>query len=118
MNPLDTMYDTVTLSAMTDTDTITISADDALSLDITDTSTVTIDNSTCDASFLDDFTWSDALSAPQEIQVGKTRITSEVAEKMIALIDMIEGLDDQEQLKELFNTQLSMNKIRGSNGNS
>ena len=118
MNTLDTMYETVTLSGITGADTITLSADDDISLDITDASTVTIDNSTCDASFLDDFTWGDTLGTSQEIQIGKTRITSEVAEKMVALIDMIEGMDDQEQIKQLFNTQLSMNKIRGDNGNS
>ena len=118
MNPLNTMYETVTLSHIADADTITISADDTITLDSTDASTVTIDNSTCDASFMDNFNLSDTFGTPQEIQVGKTRITSEVAEKMVALIDMIEGLDDQDQLKELFNTQLSMNKIRGDNGNS
>ena len=49
------------------------------------------------------------------VGAGRTEITEAIAEKMIALIDMIEGLDDNNALKELFNTQLGMNKIRGNN---
>lgn len=63
----------------------------------------------------DDIKWDDLFTTPQEIKVGDRVITTDMVDKLAALIDMIEGLDDDNALKELFNTQLGMNKIRGDN---
>ena len=63
----------------------------------------------------DDIKWDDLFTTPQEIKVGDRVITADMVDKLAALIDMIEGLDDDNALKELFNTQLGMNKIRGNN---
>ena len=63
----------------------------------------------------DDIKWDDLFTTPQEIKVGDRVITEDMVDKLAALIDMIEGLDDDNALKELFNTQLGMNKIRGNN---
>jgi len=63
----------------------------------------------------DDIKWDDLFTTPQEIKVGDRVITADMVDKLAALVDMIEGLDDDNALKELFNTQLGMNKIRGNN---
>ena len=63
----------------------------------------------------DDIKWDDLFTTPAEIKVGDRVITADMVDKLAALIDMIEGLDDDNALKELFNTQLGMNKIRGNN---
>ena len=63
----------------------------------------------------DDIKWDDLFTTPQEIKVGDRVITADMVDKLAALIDMIEGLDEDNALKELFNTQLGMNKIRGNN---
>ena len=63
----------------------------------------------------DDIKWDDLFTTPAEIKVGDRVITADMVDKLAALVDMIEGLDDDNALKELFNTQLGMNKIRGNN---
>ena len=63
----------------------------------------------------DDLKWDNLFDNPKEIKVGDHVITSDMVEKLGALIDMIEGLDDDNALKQLFDTQLGMNKIRGDN---
>jgi len=63
----------------------------------------------------DDIKWDDLFTTPQEIKVGDRVITADMVDKLAALIDMIEGLDDDNALKQLFDTQLGMNKIRGNN---
>ena len=63
----------------------------------------------------DDIKWDSLFDTPKEVKVGDHVLTSDMVEKLGALIDMIEGLDDDNALKELFNTQLGMNKIRGDN---
>lgn len=72
----------------------------------------------CDTFTIPDFDnsikWDDVFLNPA-IKIGGTEITEEVAEKMVALIDVIEGMDDDAQIKQLFDTQLAMNKIRGNN---
>ncbi len=66
----------------------------------------------------DEIKWDDLFTTPAEIKVGDRVITADMVDKLTALIDMIEGLDDNNALKELFNTQLGMNKIRGEHDNS
>ena len=63
----------------------------------------------------DDIKWDSLFDTPKEIKVGDRVLTSDMVEKLGALIDMIEGLDDDNALKQLFDTQLGMNKIRGDN---
>ena len=63
----------------------------------------------------DDIKWGDLFESSPEIKVGDKVLTSDMVEKLGALIDMIEGLDDDNALKQLFDTQLGMNKIRGDN---
>ena len=63
----------------------------------------------------DEIKWDSLFDTPTEIKVGDTVLTADMVEKLGALIDMIEGLDDDNALKQLFDTQLGMNKIRGDN---
>ena len=77
-------------------------------------------DSTCDTftyttKQFDDIKWDDLFTTPKEVKVGDKVLTSDMVEKLGALIDMIEGLDDDNPLKQLFDTQLGMNKIRGDN---
>ncbi len=75
----------------------------------------TCDTFTYTTKQFDDIKWDDLFTTPAEIKVGDRVITADMVDKLAALIDMIEGLDDDNALKELFNTQLGMNKIRGNN---
>jgi len=119
--------DIVTMAASDGSDTITITTNDCdtswLS-DITVGDTVKLGRYSDDESgdMCDTFTyatdsikWDDLFTTPAEIKVGDRVITADMVDKLAALIDMIEGLDDDNALKELFNTQLGMNKIRGNN---
>ena len=63
----------------------------------------------------DDIKWDSLFDTPKEIKVGDHVLTADMVEKLGALIDMIEGLDDDNALKQLFDTQLGMNKIRCDN---
>ena len=63
----------------------------------------------------DEIKWDSLFDNPKEIKVGDRVLTADMVEKLGALIDMIEGLDDDNALKQLFDTQLGMNKIRGDN---
>ncbi len=123
--------DIVTMQTPNGSDTITISADadsDWLS-DITVGDSVKLGNyadeisgDTCDTfvytNKFDEIKWDDLFEANPEIKVGDKVLTSDMVEKLGALIDMIEGLDDDNALKQLFETQVSMNKIRGNNDDS
>lgn len=64
---------------------------------------------------MDSIKWDSLFDTPTEIKVGDRVLTADMVEKLGALIDMIEGLDDDNALKQLFDTQLGMNKIRGDN---
>lgn len=126
MNP----DDIVTMATPDGSDTITVTTGDCdvswLS-DFTVGDTVTIGNYSDDESGdscdtftyttkqFDDIKWDDLFTTPAEIKVGDRVITADMVDKLTALVDMIEGLDDDNALKELFNTQLGMNKIRGNN---
>jgi hypothetical protein len=114
--------DIVTLTTPNGSDTITVSAEADWLTDITTMAdsdiVVGMPGSGCDTFTIPDFDdglkWDDVF-LNNTVKIGNTEITEAIAEKMIALIDMIEGLDDNNALKELFNTQLGMNKIRGNN---
>lgn len=49
------------------------------------------------------------------IRIGKQILTEQKLEKLLALLDIIDQLPDNEELKVLLNAQLGFNKIRGNN---
>lgn len=57
--------------------------------------------------------WITDYSAAPSIKIGKYEITEDTAEKLHAVLDVIENLEHNNEFKALFNTQLSMNRIRG-----
>ena len=75
----------------------------------------TCDTFTYTTKQFDDIKWDDLFTTPAEVKVGDTVLTADMVEKLGALIDMIEGLEDDNPIKQLFDTQLGMNKIRGDN---
>ena len=114
--------DIVTITTPDGSDTITVSAEVDWLTDITtmddiifndDCETFTVPTMAGDNSLK----WDDVFLNPT-VKIGNTEITEDVAEKMVALIDLIEGMDDDAQLKQMFETQVSMNKIRGKNDDS
>ena len=111
--------DIVTLTTPNGSDTITVTAEADWLTDMTMDNIVIDDD--CDTytipDFDDTFKWNDAF-LNSTVKIGNTEITEDVAEKMVALIDLIEGMDDDAQLKQMFETQVSMNKIRGKNDDS
>ena len=122
--------DIVTMASTDGSDTITVTTADCDTTwlnDITvgdsiklgkwadDESGDSCDTFTYTTDAMDSIKWDSLFDTPTEIKVGDTVLTSDMVEKLGALIDMIEGLDDDNALKELFNTQLGMNKIRGDN---
>ena len=123
MNP----DDIVTMATPDGSDTITVTTTDGDTTwlnDITIGDTVKLNTYSDEISgdMCDTFTyasdsikWDDIFEIPKEIKVGDRVITEEMIDKLAALVDMIEGLEDDNALKELFNTQLGMNKIRGNN---
>ena len=50
--------------------------------------------------------------SPSTFTVGDTTINETDIIKLKAIIDIIEGLDDDAELKTLFNTQVALNKIK------
>lgn len=113
----DSMWETVTLTTHNNEDTITVQGDMG-DLSIDTLTTVTLKDNTCDTFTLDDIYLSDYGTIKNEIKVGDQTVTPELVEKMQALFDIIENMDDNNQIKQLFNTQISMNKIRGEHGDS
>ena len=133
-NPTGTMTmtpdDIVTITTPDGSDTVTVTAADGDTYwldDITvgdsiklgkyadDESGDSCDTFTYTTQQFDDIKWGDLFESSPEIKVGDKVLTSDMVEKLGALIDMIEGLDDDNALKQLFDTQLGMNKIRGDN---
>ena len=117
--------DIVTLTTPNGSDTITVTAEADWLTDITTMAdsdiVVGMPGSGCDTFTIPDFDdglkWDDVFLS-NTVKIDNTEITEDVAEKMVALIDLIEGMDDDAQLKQMFETQVSMNKIRGENGDS
>ena len=123
--------DIVTLTTPDGSDTITVTAEADWLPDITAGDSIKLGNyggddyfdDTCDTftyttKQFDEIKWDDIFTTAPEIRIGDSVITADMVDKLTALIDMIEGLDDDNALKELFNTQLGMNKIRGEHDNS
>lgn len=112
MNPED---DTISITLgdtiyTTDQDFVLTGADDAYTfIDNPDTFTSTT------TAFGHNFDWMtlDELNDNPSIKLGKHEITEDTVEKLQALLDMIDSLEDDNDLKALFNTQLAFNKIRG-----
>ncbi len=115
--------DIVTITTPDGSDTITVTAEADWLTDMTmddiminDDSDIVVGIDTFTIPDFDD-KWDDVF-LNSTVKIGNTEITEELAEKMVALIDLIEGMDDDAQLKQMFETQVSMNKIRGENGDS
>ena len=112
--------DIVTLTTPDGSDTITVTAEADWLTDMT-MDDIILNTDDCDTYTIPDFDntlkWDDVFLNPT-VKIGNTEITEDVAKKMVALIDLIEGMDDDAQLKQMFETQVSMNKIRGENGDS
>lgn len=120
--------DIVTLTTPNGSDTITLTAEPDWLTDMA-MDDIVIDNE-CDTYTIPDFDdtlkWDEVFLNSSSlgkflnstVKIGNTEITEDVAKKMVALIDLIEGMDDDAQLKQMFETQVSMNKIRGENGDS
>ena len=121
--------DIVTLTTPNGSDTITVTAEADWLTDMT-MDDIILDTDDCDTYTIPDFDntveWDDVFLNSSSlgkflnstVKIGNTEITEDVAKKMVALIDLIEGMDDDAQLKQMFETQVSMNKIRGENGDS
>ena len=98
----DTMMASITVD-----DKVRLSYSDGESGDSCDTFTYT--------DTFESIKWNELFDTPDEMKIGDHVLTADMVEKLGALIDMIEGLDDDNAIKELFNAQLVMNKIRGNN---
>lgn len=61
-------------------------------------------------------TLNDVMLDPS-IKIGKHSIDENMLDKLTALLDVIESLEDDHDFKAMYNTQLSMNKLRGDNEN-
>jgi len=106
MNPND--LDTMTMSHdyFSTGDTITITTDDNDIL----TSTVTGSTIKLDDVILDDYNWYEN----QSVQIGNIKIDEDMAKKLQALIKVLEQLDDNNPIKEMFDAQMMLDKIKGS----
>jgi len=101
--------DTTWLSDITMGDTIKLNTySDEISGDMCDSYTYTTG----------DIKWDDLFTTPAEIKVGDRVITADMIDKLSAIIDMIEGLESNNELRQIFETQLTMNKIRGNDGDT
>ena len=78
-----------------------------ISLD--DTDTITISNDYSQGSF--DFTFTDNLTITTEIE--QVSLTQEKLKKLNALLKVIEDLEDDNPIKECYNAQIMLDKIKG-----
>ena len=83
----------------------------------TDTSTVTISGSSTpyftlddNITFVPDF---DNVNTESKIQIGKFELDEEKLGKLDALLNVIESLEDDNAIKELYNAQRMIDKIKG-----
>lgn len=66
--------------------------------------TITINTGTDDLLFTSNPT-------PASIRIGDVELDETSLKKLKALVDVLEGLDDDNELKQMFNTQQSLNEI-------
>jgi hypothetical protein len=78
-----------------------------ISLDGTDT--ITITNDYVQDSF--DFTFTDNLTITTEVE--QVSLTQEKLKKLNALLKVIEDLEDDNPIKECYNAQIMLDKIKG-----
>ena len=86
------------------TDGITITTTDDCD---SDTLTSTVTGSTIT---LDDYNWFENSS----VKIGNITIDEDMANKLQALVKVLEQLDDNNPIKEMFDAQLMLDKIKGS----
>ena len=81
----------------------------------TDTSTVTISGSSSPYFTLDDNITLDFdnINKESKIQIGKFELDEEKLGKLDALLNVIESLEDDNAIKELYNAQRMIDKIKG-----
>lgn len=84
------------------TDGITITTTDDC-----DTLTSTVTGSTIT---LDDYNW----FGNNSIQIGDITLDEDMAKKLQALIKVLEQLDDNNPIKEMFDAQMMLDKIKGT----
>jgi hypothetical protein len=81
-----------------------------------DTSTVTISGSSTPYFTLDDnitLTLDDNINTESKIQLGKFELDEEKLGKLDALLNVIESLEDDNPVKELYNAQRMIDKMKG-----
>jgi hypothetical protein len=91
--------------------TITM-ADSAITL--SDTVTVTVDNLDNDLDvlgFSNNYSYTTRTEQPNTITLGDVVITEKKLEKLSALLDIIEGMEDSDLL-DMLNTQTALNKVK------
>ena len=81
----------------------------------TDTSTVTISGSSTPYFTLDDNITLDFdnINKESKIQIGKFELDEEKLGKLDALLNVIESLEDDNPVKELYNAQRMIDKMKG-----
>lgn len=76
-----------------------------------DVDTITIkDTDSWYSSVADTFTFT-GVSPPASIKIGDTTLDENAFKKLQALLDLIENLDDEHQLKQLLMGQLALNEL-------
>jgi len=95
---------------------ITVGSDIYTTIDTTmDTSTVTINDASTPYFTLDDNITLDFnnINKENKIQIGKFELDEEKLGKLDALLSVIESLEDDNAIKELYNAQRMIDKIKG-----
>jgi len=103
---------TITLTGIDETITLTdpVGTDYTLSKD----TSLTVDLDTVDSYFDTDLNTVtiDAWNTP-DLKIGDTTLDEDTVKKLKALLDVVEDLEDDNALKELYNAQVMLNKIKG-----
>lgn len=121
-NNTDKTTDTITVTTTTDA-SLDFSLDSVLDNIFVDddTSNYYTTNTMCDidltnlgdtitVSANDNLTFN-TQAMPASIRIGEVELDETALKKLKALVDMLEGLDDDNELKQMFNTQQSLNEI-------
>lgn len=97
---------------------ITVGSDIYTTIDTStiDTSTVTINDASTPYFTLDDDNITldfNNINKENKIQIGKFELDEEKLGKLDALLNVIESLEDDNAIKELYNAQRMIDKIKG-----